>query len=292
MNNTLISIIVPCYNQAQFLPEALQSVLEQTYTNWECIIVNDGSPDNTDEVAQEWLAKDKRFKYVVKKNGGLSSARNAGMEVSNGEWVQFLDSDDCIHPDKLKDAIEVFNNAPNKKLVVSQYKMFTSSINQLAETPINYNQDSLTYENILFNWGNTFVIPIHCGIFSLSILKEIKFDENFKAVEDWIMWLSFFKITEEAVYIDRVLAFYRNNENSMTKDHVLIQNHLLKAYKYIYRALSKEDSEKFIFKILERLSKKNIEQKARIKSLEYKNKNGLKILIKSVLLKVHLIRKK
>ena len=292
MNNPLISIIVPCFNQAQFLPEALQSVLEQTYTNWECIIVNDGSPDNTHEVAQEWLAKDARFKYVIKENGGLSSARNAGIEVSNGEWVQFLDSDDCIHPDKLKATIEVLKNTPNKKLVVCQYKMFTSNINQLIETPINYNQDTLTYENILFNWGNTFVIPIHCGIFNMSILREIKFDENFKAVEDWIMWLSFFKITEKAVYIDRVLAFYRNNESSMTKDHELIQNHLLKAYKHIYKTLSKEDSEKFIFQILERLSKKNIEQKAKIKSLEYKNKKGLKLLIKSVLLKVHLIRKK
>ena len=83
----LISIIVPCYNQAQYLDECLQSVLDQTYHNWECIIVNDGSPDNTEEFANKWTAKDSRFKYLLKTNGGLSSARNAGIETANGEWI-------------------------------------------------------------------------------------------------------------------------------------------------------------------------------------------------------------
>ena len=89
--NPLISVIVPCYNQAQYLDECLQSVLNQTYQNWECIIVNDGSPDNTHEIAESYCRKDARFKYFYKENGGLSSARNAGISISNGEFIQFLD---------------------------------------------------------------------------------------------------------------------------------------------------------------------------------------------------------
>ncbi len=89
----LISVIVPCYNQAQYLDECLQSVLDQTYQDWECIIVNDGSPDNTEEVAKKWLAKDSRFKYFYKENGGLSSARNAGIKDSIGQFIFFLDFD-------------------------------------------------------------------------------------------------------------------------------------------------------------------------------------------------------
>jgi glycosyltransferase involved in cell wall biosynthesis len=290
--NQLVSIIIPCYNQAQFLPETLQSVLEQTYSNWECIIVNDGSPDDTDKVAKEWLVKDKRFKYIYKKNGGLSSARNAGIELANGKWVQFLDSDDCIHSDKLKMSIEIINNKPTITLVVSQFKMFNTSINQLNETAVNYNQNSLTYENILFHWGDTFVIPIHCGFFNLSIIKQIKFNEDFKAIEDWIMWLNFFKTSEEAIYLDRPLAFYRNNINSMTKDYVLIQKNLLKAYRYIYNSLSRDESEKFIFLILERLSKKNIDQKTKIQYLELKSRNNFKSLIKKILFKINLVRNK
>ena len=94
--NPLISVIVPCYNQAQYLDECLQPVLDQTYTDWECIIVNDGSPDHTEEVAKKWLKKDPRFKYIHKENGGLSSARNAGITQAKGEWVLPLDADDKI----------------------------------------------------------------------------------------------------------------------------------------------------------------------------------------------------
>ena len=72
-------------------------MLDQTYTDWECIIVNDGSPDHTEEVAKKWLEKDSRFRYIDKENGGLSSARNAGLKEAKGEWIQFLDSDDKIN---------------------------------------------------------------------------------------------------------------------------------------------------------------------------------------------------
>ncbi len=95
--NPLISVIVPCYNQAQYLEECLQSVLDQTYQNWECIIVNDGSPDHTEEIAKRWLEKDNRFRYIYKDNGGLSSARNAGIREAKGEYLFFLDSDDSLN---------------------------------------------------------------------------------------------------------------------------------------------------------------------------------------------------
>ena len=78
----LISVIVPCYKQVQYLDECLQSVLDQKYQNWECIVVNDGSPDRTEEVAKKWVKKDGRFRYIYKENGGLSSARNVGCKSS------------------------------------------------------------------------------------------------------------------------------------------------------------------------------------------------------------------
>ena len=103
----VISIIVPCYNQAQYLPETLQSVLEQDYRHWECIIINDGSPDNTEEVALEWCSKDERFKYFKKENGGLSDARNYGIKHSVGKYILPLDSDDKISKDYTLEAINV-----------------------------------------------------------------------------------------------------------------------------------------------------------------------------------------
>jgi glycosyltransferase involved in cell wall biosynthesis len=83
----LVSVIVPCFNQAQYLGEALQSVLAQTYTNWECIIVDDGSPDNTERVASKFVKLDNRIKYHKKQNGGLADARNYGINKAKGEFI-------------------------------------------------------------------------------------------------------------------------------------------------------------------------------------------------------------
>lgn len=95
-NKSLVSIIVPCYKVEQYLPNCIESILCQSYTNWELILVDDGSPDNCGNICDDYAAKDNRIKVVHKKNGGLSSARNAGMKVMNGEYVTFLDSDDFL----------------------------------------------------------------------------------------------------------------------------------------------------------------------------------------------------
>ena len=94
--NTKVSVIVPCYNQAQYLDEALQSILNQSFTDWECIVVNDGSKDNTEFISNEWIKKDSRFKYVYQDNGGLSNARNVGIKKAEGEFILPLDADDKI----------------------------------------------------------------------------------------------------------------------------------------------------------------------------------------------------
>ena len=89
-----VSVIVPCYNQGEYLADALESVLYQTFTDWECIIVNDGSSDNTEEVANKFCELDKRFKYISQTNQGVSAARNNGIKASSGTYILPLDGDD------------------------------------------------------------------------------------------------------------------------------------------------------------------------------------------------------
>lgn len=96
--NPLISIIVPVYKVEQYLDECVQSIRKQTYTNLEIILVDDGSPDRCPEMCDEYARLDSRIKVIHKPNGGLSSARNIGIESSHGEWIYFLDSDDWIVP--------------------------------------------------------------------------------------------------------------------------------------------------------------------------------------------------
>ena len=107
MNIPLVTVIVPCYNQGEYLNDALLSILNQTYSKWECIIINDGSRDNTSEIANFWCKQDHRFKYLKKDNGGLSSARNAGLKISIGKYIQFLDHLSCEILKK-KCVLEVF----------------------------------------------------------------------------------------------------------------------------------------------------------------------------------------
>ena len=98
----LVSIIVPCFNYAHFLPETLKSVSAQSFQNWECIIVDDGSADNTSEVATKFRLYDSRFRLISQSNCGLPAARNTGIQASVGEYIQLLDADDLITPEKLE----------------------------------------------------------------------------------------------------------------------------------------------------------------------------------------------
>ncbi len=98
MTTPLVSIIVPVYNVEQYLRRCLDSVANQTYANWECICVNDGSPDGSASILEEYAARDGRFRIVNRENGGLSRARNSGLDVMKGDYFIFIDSDDFIHP--------------------------------------------------------------------------------------------------------------------------------------------------------------------------------------------------
>ena len=99
MSKPLISVIVPVYNVEQYLPKCIDSILAQTYENLEIILVEDGTKDSSGVICDEYAAKDARIRVIHKENGGLSSARNAGMEIARGEYFGFVDSDDWIEPE-------------------------------------------------------------------------------------------------------------------------------------------------------------------------------------------------
>lgn len=119
--NSLITIIIPCYNQAKYLNDSLNSALSQCYKNFECIIVNDGSRDETDKVARLWSKKDSRFTSITKENGGLSSARNAGLAIAKGDYIQFLDADDIIDKAKLELQISLLKKTSDYSLCYCDY---------------------------------------------------------------------------------------------------------------------------------------------------------------------------
>lgn len=207
MKNPLASIIVPCYNQAQYLDECLQSVIEQTYQNWECIIVNDGSPDNTEEVAKKWLEKDSRFMYVYKENGGLSSARNFGILSARGEFILPLDADDKISIQYIELAIKEFNIDINLKVVYCKAEKFGIKTGKWVLPDFSLNR--LAKDNMIF-----------CSALYRKKDWELVGGYDTKMLygfEDWEFWISILKNGGKVMCLENFGFFYRIKDGSMVK---------------------------------------------------------------------------
>lgn len=275
--NPKVSVIVPCYNQAQFLAETLDSVLAQTHENWECIIVNDGSTDDTEAVAKEYCNKDNRFIYHKKENGGLSSARNAGLDIVQGDYVQFLDSDDILLPNKLECQIRVIE-IEKSDVCVCHHSMFTTDINQTWENFFSQSIYDLTYYGFVYNWGESFVIAIHSGLFSHSFLKNhhIRFDEQVRALEDWLFWVSIIRAKGTICEIQDKLTLYRVQTSSMTHDKKRMQSNRLRVYLRMYETLNDLEKQEFMQRGIDNLvnffaqSNYNKEAEQRANSIDYK----------------------
>ena len=225
--NKLVSIIVPCYNQAHFLGESLQSVLNQTYSNWECIIVNDGSQDNTKSIADSWCNNDKRFKYLEKTNGGLSSARNAGITISKGEYILPLDADDILHESFLSTLVPELNNDDSLAIVSCYSKFFFKNKENIVHElkPIGTTYHALLFENCL----------IATSLYRKQCWEDVGgYDETMKkGFEDWEFWLAITKQGWTFKIIEEFLFFYRKQKQSMLID--TLENHRISNMKYLFK---------------------------------------------------------
>lgn len=202
--SSTISVIVPCYNQAQYLGECLESVLCQTFTDWECLIVNDGSPDHTKEVASKYLKLDTRFKYIEIENGGVSNARNIGIQEANGDFILPLDADDKIASNYLELGLKEFKKNTTLKVVYCEAQYFGKK-NRRMELP-NYTFEELLRNNIIF-----------CSaLFKREdFVKCGGYDVNFTiGLEDWEFWINFLKDGGSVYRIPQVCFFYRIKETS------------------------------------------------------------------------------
>lgn len=203
----LVSIIVPCYNQAQYLNESLESVLEQAYSNWECIIVNDGSTDNTKDISQKWLEKDKRFKYIFQENEGLSSARNLGIKNSVGNIILPLDADDKISKTYILLAVNAFEKDNTIKLVYCKAEKFGDEEGKWdlpAFSLFNLSRNNLIFCSAFFKKEDWKAVG--------GYDTEMKF-----GWEDWEFWIAILKNGGNVRCLKEVGFYYRIRKNSMLR---------------------------------------------------------------------------
>lgn len=253
-----ISIIVPCYNQAQYLDECLQSVLNQTYQDWECIIVDDGSPDNTEKVVKKWIEKDSRFQYLKKENGGVSSARNSGIEKAQGKWILPLDGDDKISPLLLELASKEFEFKPN--IIYCNAEFFGEKSGQVDLE--DFNPTTLIFENQL----------LCTAFYKKEDWKKIGgYDENMHlGYEDWEFWIGLTQLKGDSLNVKKIQysgLFYRIKKQSRNTEAVQNINNLKLRF-YIF-----EKHKQFYFENLENYKKIALENKRLNRRIEYLEKH-------------------
>ena len=240
MGKPLISIIVPCYNQSLYMRETLDCLKKQTYQNWECVIVNDGSTDNTLEIAKRYVSDDSRYILVDKANGGLADARNAGIKASHGCYILPLDSDDLIDPSYTEKAIECLEQNSEIKLVYCRAQFFGDRNDEWFLPTFDYNL--LMYRNLIF---------CSCIYRRADYDKTSGYNPNMLyGWEDWDFLLSLLDKNSKVYQIPEILFFYRKHGKSMlstTNRHSeflynqLITNHMDLYYPLLYKIITSDN---------------------------------------------------
>lgn len=214
MEKPLISVIVPVYNVENYIHRCVESIVNQSYKNLEIILVDDGSPDNCPKICDEWSKKDKRIKVVHQKNGGAGSARNAGIAVSSGEWIAFVDGDDSVD----ESFYEVLMSAAlenNVDICACDFKYFNEDGTFTTETyfdkPLIFSSRELLTE--FFDYCKGQWVSFCNKIIKKDLLKDFKFPEKCY-FEDWRMAPVLYSRADKIMYLPIYMYNYYYREDS------------------------------------------------------------------------------
>lgn len=215
-----VSVIIPAYNQATFIPKAVASLQAQTLDSWECIVVDDGSTDNTAKIVTNIALSEPRVRLLQKQNGGSASARDMGLKHVQGEFIQFLDADDTIASNKLEQQVQLMER---EHLDIS-YTAFCSENGQGQRTPSRAVQ--LNTYKILVRWGLGASVPIHSFLYRTDFIRRnaLTFQSACRFREDW-RWhiICFGEQPKQALLPDLCGAVYYHSEQGKTGSYIKMQ---------------------------------------------------------------------
>lgn len=221
----LISVIIPIYNDELYLRDALRSIQQQTYTHFECICVNDGSTDKSEEIIDEFIKKDGRFVKMNQQNGGVSVARNAGLDAAQGEYVYMMDHDDLTPNYTLKKLLEAAENhnadlARGRMIMIEEdFKIEDLPKENLQAHKQYYFDNPLThYYRHIRNKNKKWYFIWMC-LYKTSVLKDIRFHDKLRAGgEDFLFTFDVVGKIKSFVQITDVVACHRRSKISVTQN--------------------------------------------------------------------------
>lgn len=216
-NLPLVSVRIPAYNHEQYIQEAINSVINQTYKNIELIIINDGSPDKTDEKIMELYDKCKdrfeRFEYISRENRGLVKTINELNQLSKGYYITGLASDDFYAPTKIEKQVEALEKKHEYAMCYGNMTRVDNNSNILGRVTTKYNKSGYIFNDLLFR--NFISAPT--VMIKKSVLEEVGGYESKYKIEDHPMWLKISK-KYKILYLDEDLVYYRDHDSNMSKN--------------------------------------------------------------------------
>lgn len=219
MENPLISVVIPVFNVAEYLPRCIDSIINQTYKQLEIILIDDGSTDNSPEICDSYVQKDKRIKLLSKKNGGQGSARNLGISVCNGDFVTFVDSDDWLVSDIYAHCVDIITkNSPD---IISFNCIETNGKTQIDEES-NFKLESVYKDEILNDYlyrGQTERAPftVWRKVYKKELIKNIMFDED-KINEDIVFNFKALSKANFLIHTSKIGYYYYQGNKSTTRN--------------------------------------------------------------------------
>lgn len=230
VNTPLVSIIMATFNRAHFIEETLESIKAQSYINWECLIIDDGSIDNTEEIAARWQKKDARFKYYKrpeKHKKGLPGSRNYGIEIAQGQFIQFFDDDDIMLTHKIETKVDYLKKNPSFDFVVSKLGSFMGkySPDKIMDAPFYGKEEVLEKKDAKRYFTEGMAINSCAPLFKASVFDANKWDETLIYSEDNELYLRLLAKGYRAKIITEVLHHYRKHDVSMTGNFQMNNRH-------------------------------------------------------------------
>lgn len=226
MNQPLVSVIIPAYDAEKFIEETIRSVINQSYNNIECIIIDDGSPDNLGHIVKNLIAEDDRIIYIRQENKGVSSARNHGFKLSKGKYISFLDADDVWKENRIKKTLNAFN-VSDKSLGLVHTDMRFMDINANQMDQKNFGLSGYVLDDLLL-WEKCVIPAPGSALIKRTVLNDIGlFNTSLSTSADQEIFMricSKYKIQR----IDEELGFSRIYETSMSRNNVqqIVKDHL------------------------------------------------------------------
>lgn len=224
MEEIIFSIIIPCYNLEEYIHNTVNSVLKQTFQNFEIILIDDGSKDNTSKIITEYSKKDSRIKAICKVNEGVSKARNTGVREARGKYIYFLDGDDIVEENLLIRAVEIFKDNNIGIWSFGYRKIINKKKIKYSEDV--YNQKIFSSKEFLRLFLNKKVSQCMCSfIVKKELIKKFKFDETLKLGEDLYYQINILLINNIFIYYSSDIFFnylFRQNSAVNKKSEVII----------------------------------------------------------------------